>query len=224
MLLALDTATQNLSLALHSGQQLVYEATWHTPNNHTIELTPAIHSVLEKAHLTPADLQAVAVAQGPGSFTGLRIGMGVAKGLATAQQIPLIAVPTLVILAAGVRPPSDENDRLVCVLRAGRGRICAQTFAWGGSDWEPQAAPVITSWARLIDGFSGRALVAGEIDPAGRSLLDGAPNLRPVPAAFSLRRAGFLAEIAWTRFEQRQWEDPAVVAPIYLHQPGVPHP
>lgn len=221
MLLALDTATQAMSLALHDGSQLLYEATWHTPNHHTIELTPAIRRALKAAEVVPGDLTAVAVAQGPGSFTGLRIGMGAAKGLAVAQDISLIAVPSLFVLAAAI--PVCEGY-LVAVLRAGRGRVCAQRFLGEGSAWHPLDDPVIADWATLSRSLTGSCLVAGEIDDAGRTLLQEQAGVRIGSGAVALRRAGFLAELGWERMRQGDTDDVASVSPIYLHQPGVPHP
>lgn len=222
MLLAFDTASRFISLALHDGRRLHYEATWHSANNHTVELTPAIQRALAHAALQPADLAAVAISQGPGSFTGLRIGMGVAKGLALAQSIPLVAVPTLSIVAAGV-PAFDGT--LIAVLQAGRGRICAQHFTWDGTAWQPAADAEITSWAQIVGTVHTPTLFAGEIDSAGCAVLE--PAAQPVhvaPGAVALRRAGFLAEIAWGRLRASDTDDPATVTPIYLHQPGVPHP
>jgi tRNA threonylcarbamoyladenosine biosynthesis protein TsaB len=220
LLLAFDTASRFISLALHDGHRLHFESTWHSANNHTIELTPAIQRALDQIGLTTADLSAVAVAQGPGSFTGLRIGMGVAKGLVMAQQIALIAVPTLEIVAAGIPPLSDD---LVAVLQAGRGRICAQRFHRSGDSWTPVDQAVITSWEQQVDAVGRTTLFAGEIDDQGIALL----NARQFPiasGAVALRRAGFLAERAWARLQANDTDDPATVTPIYLHQPGVPTP
>ncbi len=222
MLLAIDTASQFMSLALHDGQQIWYEATWRTLNNHTVELTPTIQQALEHSGITAANLTCVAVSQGPGSFTGLRIGMGVAKGLAMARGIPLVAVPTLEIVAAGV-PQFD--GLLVTTLQAGRGRICAQRFRWQLDSWMPAAPAEITGWAQLIEAVDDETLFAGEIDENGHQLLDATERpVRIAPAAYALRRAGFLAELAWIRVEAEDFSDTATVTPIYLHQPGVPHP
>lgn len=222
MLLAIDTASRVMSLALHDGRSLHYEASWRSANNHTIELTSTIQAALAQARVAPGDLVAVAVAQGPGSFTGLRIGLGVAKGLALAQDLPLVAVPTLSILAAGV-PVVDAM--LVAVLQAGRGRVCAQLFAQSSNTWEPVAEPEITTWQDLIETIDSDTLIAGEIDDQGHTLLDNpARPCRRLAAAWSLRRAGFLAEIAWARFRAGQTDDPATITPLYLHRPGVPHP
>ncbi len=222
MLLAIDTASQFMSLALHDGRQIGYEATWRTRNNHTVELTPAIREALASVGADLSDLGAIAVAQGPGSFTGLRIGFGVAKGLAQARSLPLVAIPTLEIVAAGA---PIEGDRLLAVIQVGRGRICAQPYAREGARWAPGGSPEITNWERLIDTVRDETLLAGEVDRAAYSLLDASDRpLRLAPGAFSLRRAGMLAELAWARVRAGDSDDPAHVTPIYLHQPGVPHP
>src|SRR5690606_3281425 len=149
VLLAFDTASQFMSLALHDGRQIGCEATWRTRNNHTVELAPAIRAALASAGASLDDLTALAVAQGPGSFTGLRIGLGVAKGLAQARRLPLVAIPTLEIVAAGV--PVQPGCRLVAVLQVGRGRICAQPFAATAEGWSSDGPAQITGWERLLD-------------------------------------------------------------------------
>ena len=82
MILGIDTATRWLGLGLHSGTAVIAETGWKCQNNHTIELTPAIHEMLHRANLTPADLEAIAVAIGPGSYTGpaRRVGRGQRDG------------------------------------------------------------------------------------------------------------------------------------------------
>ena len=82
MLLAIDTATRVPSLALYDGERVVAEETWRSANGHTVELVPGLVRVLERQRVSPAELKGIAVALGPGSFTGLRIGLGIAKGLA----------------------------------------------------------------------------------------------------------------------------------------------
>jgi tRNA threonylcarbamoyladenosine biosynthesis protein TsaB len=191
-------------------------------NNHTIELAPAIRQAFSQTGITPADLTAIAVAQGPGSFTGLRIGMGLAKGLAASHRRPLVAVPTLAITAAGA-PYFDGV--LIAVLQAGRGRVCAQAFEWQGMAWEPIEQPVITTWQTLVETLHQPTLFVGEIDETGRSLLETTERPAHVAAGtYALRRAGFLAEIAWSRIRANETDDPATVTPVYLHQPGTPHP
>ncbi len=227
MLLAIDTATRVISLALHDGEQVRAEASWETANHHTVELAPAVAEMLARVGITPAGLTGVAVALGPGSFTGLRIGLGLAKGLATALGLPLFGVPTLEILAAG--QPCFEG-LLYTVLKAGRGRICVQPFVWDMESWEPLGEPAILGWADTLAAVQeGQpALFSGEIDAeALRQIAAAQQEGKPItlaPAAHRLRRAAFLAERGWARLRAGEGDSPATLVPIYLHQPGVPHP
>jgi tRNA threonylcarbamoyladenosine biosynthesis protein TsaB len=223
MLLAIDSATRVLSLALHDGVKVQAEMTWNTPNRHTVELTPAIQELLVRAHGTVDSLTALAVSQGPGSFNGLRIGFSVAKGLAMARGLPLIAIPTLDVVAAA-QPPFA--GKLIAVLQVGRGRVCAGSYRWQDSaGWIGQNDLRIVSWEDVLDRIDGDSMICGEIDPYGRALIEvSSKPARMASPAFSLRRAGFLAELAYERWRDGLVEDPATLVPIYLHQPGVPHP
>ncbi|MCI0476781.1 MAG: tRNA (adenosine(37)-N6)-threonylcarbamoyltransferase complex dimerization subunit type 1 TsaB, partial [Anaerolineales bacterium] len=81
MLLAIDTATRTASIALYDAAGVHAETTWRSRENHTVELMAQVVRLFELAHATKEDVQAIGVALGPGSFTGLRVGMSVAKGL-----------------------------------------------------------------------------------------------------------------------------------------------
>jgi tRNA threonylcarbamoyladenosine biosynthesis protein TsaB len=222
MLLAIDSATRTLGLALYDGQQVVAEMTWNTSNRHTVELMPAIQYVMARSQVTTSDLAALAVSQGPGSFNGLRIGFSVAKGLALALNIPLIAIPTLDVIAAAQRP---FDGTLIAVIQAGRGRVCAESFRWQESGWAGQDDLRIVSWESVLENIVSATIISGEIDAGGRAAIgrSGKPVQVATPA-FALRRAGFLAELAWTRWRSGQTDDPGSAVPLYLHQPGVPHP
>jgi tRNA threonylcarbamoyladenosine biosynthesis protein TsaB len=216
MILAIDTATRFLSLALHDGQQLIAEATWRSADNHTVELTPAIDAMLRRAAVTPTDLAAIAVTRGPGSFTGLRIGMSVAKGLALAADppLPLIGVPTLDVTAAG---QPHIVDRLYAVSQAGRGRINACLYTWNEDSWRSAGEPFLTTWEDLGAYLDAPAQIGGEIGEAGRAALASlGERVILSSAAHAFRRAGFLAELAHARLAAGQTDDPATLAPAYL--------
>jgi tRNA threonylcarbamoyladenosine biosynthesis protein TsaB len=222
MLLAIDSATRTLSIALHDGLDVIAESTWTTANRHTVELSPAIQYLLERSQHSTDDLTLLAVSQGPGSFNGLRIGFSVAKGLAMALNIPLLAIPTLDIIAAA-QPPFEGT--LIAVLQAGRGRVCAGSYEWRESAWVGRNDLRIASWEQVLDSIVGPTLISGEIDPMGRAAIEASG--KPVQCArpaFALRRAGFLAELAWARWRANPVGDPETVSPLYLHQPGAPHP
>jgi len=127
MLIAIDTATGHASLALHDGFQVRVEHTWESVRRHTVELLPRLVAALEQLGLGTEHLSGVTVTRGPGSFTGLRVGIAVAKGLALARGLPLIGVPTLDGVAAA---QGRDRRRLCAVLQAGRGRVCGATYRW----------------------------------------------------------------------------------------------
>jgi tRNA threonylcarbamoyladenosine biosynthesis protein TsaB len=217
MLLAIDTATRQLSLALYDGERVVVEQAWRTANYHTVELAPQIALMLRQAAVSAESLEAVAVALGPGSYTGLRIGLGLAKGLAFAHSLPLIGVPTFESVMAALPP---GNERALAVLQAGRGRAIVAVHYWAGQRWEAVGPVRVLEWGALVEEVRGPTLICGEWAAATPEQL--AP-LRTRAAftspAHSLRRAGFLAEIAWERLQRGEVANPATLAPLYAGQP-----
>ena len=147
MLLALDTATRLASIALYDGQQLLSEATWHSAQRHTVELMPRVVQMLEQAELTPQSLSAVAVTLGPGSFTGLRVALSVAKGLAVAHDLALLGVPTLDVVAY----PHRWQPLPVCALvQAGRRRVCWALYGWEERLWQPNGEYILSTVAEVV--------------------------------------------------------------------------
>jgi tRNA threonylcarbamoyladenosine biosynthesis protein TsaB len=217
MLVAIDTATDQASLALHDGFRVRMEHTWEAPRRHTSELTPRLAEAMAQLDLAPKKLSGVAVTKGPGSFTGLRIGMAVAKGLAVAEGLPLVGIPTLDVVAAG---QGRDRRQLAAVLQAGRGRISVATYRWQFGGWQAQEEPRLTTWADLEQEITEPTLFCGEIDQDGAGVLarlgDRAVLL---PPAWRLRRAGFLAELGWRRLNRGDVDDPTSLTPIYLKHP-----
>lgn len=100
-ILALDTATEACSAALMLDANSIFERFTITPREHTQRILPMVDSLLAEAGITLNDLDALAFGRGPGSFTGVRIGIGIAQGLALGADLPLIGVSTLAVLAEG---------------------------------------------------------------------------------------------------------------------------
>src|SRR5215212_4893429 len=121
MLLAVDTSTAQVGLALYDGSQVISEYAWRSTQSvhHTVELAPAIFELLRRCGLTMEDVHALGVALGPGSFTSLRVGLSLMKGLALSRHLPLIGIPTPDILAAA--QPASRLP-LVVAIQAGRRR------------------------------------------------------------------------------------------------------
>jgi tRNA threonylcarbamoyladenosine biosynthesis protein TsaB len=229
MLLSLDTATRHSGLALYDGQQIVAELNWHSVDAQTTELLPRLEQLMAWVGVRPADLVALAVSLGPGSFTGLRVAVSLAKGMALAQGLPLLGVPTLDATAY----PHLGRDMPICALvQAGRGRVLWSLYRPGPpadganavelGDWHGSCTPIaLTDHDGLAAAIDRRTLLVGELTLELRALLasragDLAELAGPAVAA---RRAGVVAELAWLRWQVGQTDDPAALSPIYLREP-----
>ena len=214
MILAIDCSTLWLGIALADENFLFYEKIWRTSRRHTAELAPAIDQALTETNKKPDDLKGIAVATGPGSFTSLRIGLAMAKGLALSLALPIYGIPSLDITAAGI-PPSDLP--LICVLEVGRGRLAACRYHYAQPRWEPQGKTILTSAQELEHTLTHPTLLAGELGGDDRHVLArrwrNAVLVRPPHCA---RRPAFLAEIAMQRAQAGSADDPATLSPIYL--------
>jgi tRNA threonylcarbamoyladenosine biosynthesis protein TsaB len=223
VLVAIDTATQMAGLALYDAEAgwVVAEEMWHSANRHTVELMPRLVRMVEQAELTPHALSGVAVAIGPGSFTGLRIGLSVAKGLVAALELPLVGIPTLDIV---VEPHANQALPMWAVVQAGRGRLCVARYRRVFEQWEIEVEPHITTLDALIGAVDQAALVCGELDATARTELTsrlGDHVVIPEPADL-VRRPAHLAALGWRRLSRGERDDPVTLSPIYLHQPPAP--
>jgi tRNA threonylcarbamoyladenosine biosynthesis protein TsaB len=213
MLLALDTATKTMGIALHDGSQVLAESIWSGVGHHTIELAPEVALMLRKIGGSTATLSGIAVAQGPGSYTGLRIGMALAKGLALAHNLPLIGIPTLDILVKG---QSRRPEPLLAVIQAGRNRIAGMWYNWGHKGWQSKGEVENLTWAKVSERLTERTFICGEIDPKGREVLADEPHAVLAQPAQCVRRPSFLAELAWERLRVGMTVDPNALMLIYL--------
>ena len=214
MILAIDTATRTASLAVHDGSQVRAEFTWETGDHHTVDLMPRLVELLDQIDVSIDRISGVGVSIGPGSFTGMRVGVAAAKGLAIARNIPLVGVRSTDILAYAVRWCERP---LVVVVRAGRGRWIAARYAQAG-DWQPDGDFSLTTADVIGAQWDRPTTLCGELTEGEQRTVKQrlGDRVRLLPPAFSLRRAGFLAEIAWQRIQAGQLDDPAMLQPIYL--------
>lgn len=214
-LLAMDTSTRTAGLALYNGTQVLGVLSWTSLDYHTVELAPAVTDLLKKAGLKIDELGALAVAIGPGSFTGLRIGLALAKGLALAGNLALIGVPTLDILAAA---QPVQPIPLVAVLQAGRSRLAVGWYQAVGDSWTSNGVIEVLTPAELFERIQNPTLVCGELNEEERRLFHRKrKNVLLASPARSHRHPAYLAELAWERWQADRIDDPATLSPIYLH-------
>ena len=220
MILALETATAACSVALASaaGDLLAERVELRGPA-HTRVLLPQVHAVLEEAGVTAADLGSVVVGLGPGAFTGLRIGMATARGLALAGDARLGGVPTLTALALDLSaaPESDGAERFVPLVDARRHELFAACYERAAEGVRPCSARAVVPVAELetyLAQFPG-AVVGGDgavlyAERVPRSATVAGAVVAPT-AAMTLR--------AWLGGAPDRREGQAAVLPVYGREP-----
>src|SRR5919108_6091374 len=148
MLLAVDTSTAQVGLAVYDGSQVISEYAWRSSQRHTVELAPAVSDLLRRCGLTIENIRGLGVALGPGSFTSLRVGLSLVKGIALARSLPLIGIPTLDILAAA--QPLSRLPLLVAI-QAGRGRLAAGWYKRSKSKWQAKGPARVMTVKILVE-------------------------------------------------------------------------
>lgn len=214
MLLAVDTSTTQVGIALYDGIQVIGESLWHGKLRHTTSLAPEIAALFKRTNRTMDDVTALGVALGPGSFTSLRVGLSLIKGLALSRNLPLIGIPTLDILAAS-QPARDL--RLVTILQAGRGRLAVGYYNASPSGiWEPEENLSVIRVDELTASIKSPTLFCGELTKEERDTLAKHDLAELSSPSRSTRRPACLAELAWKRYQAKDTDDAASLSPIYL--------
>ncbi len=175
---------------------------------HAKQLHTLIDEVLSECGLLPDQLDAVAVSEGPGSFTGLRIGCVAAKGLCFALDIPLIALPTLQILAT----PHSKNSMVVSLLDARRDEVYAAVYNKGGTLKGETHAHILTA-SSFADLAANQVSFVGTGAEKTKDLLPSNPNWKFVSSHPS---ATAMPALAFKAFEKKQFANIHSFAPAYL--------
>lgn len=213
-ILAIDTATKSIGIALADSSRVLFESIWQSENYHSVELAPAIHRALEQTQIEVGGLSAIAVAIGPGSYTGLRIGLALAKGMAYSLGISLIPIKTLDILAAGI---AVEEKPLIVLIQAGRTRFNAATYMAKDGAWIADQEAHITTIDDLYESIVKPTLVCGELSSTERKKLERKKtNINLVSPAFSVRRPAILAQLAFQDAQARPSVSMIGLEPEYL--------
>jgi len=210
ILLAIDTCTNRSSVALRDGQVLRAESSWESDRRHTAAVSAQIRRLMDSCDIKAAQIGAVAVAIGPGSFTGVRCGLAIAKGMASARDLVVIGVAAFDIIASA---QPNLNLPLLTLVEIGRERVAVQRYEW--QDGRPVVAGEwrILAWRDLAASIDAPIWVCGDV-PAGLMALLG-QNAIVAPAPLNLRRAGYLAEIGYERWASGKVDDVLTLTPIY---------
>lgn len=199
-LLAIDTSTDQAGIALATpGGVVAYS--WLAARAQTTTVLPEIDRLVREHSMVPADITGIVVSTGPGTFTGLRVGVALAKGIVAASQVPLVGIPTLNIVFE-----QHPGEDIVAVLPAGRGRV-----VWQQAGEAPRNATI----AELVDelnGQPGTALV-GEFSTDQMDALQSA-GIHVMP---EFRDPAVLLQLGAARIAAGDLDDPVTLEPTYLH-------
>ena len=218
-LLAIDTSGPVCGVAVMKDGAIVYEASAVNRMTHSVNLLPMIDAACQSAGLTVAELDRIAVVSGPGSFTGVRIGVSTVKGLAHANHTPCAAVDALEAMAAGV----GEFRGVICPIQDARaGQVYGAAFRAGDVRPErlmPDTPLKLEEYVETIRTFGDRFLFLGDGMPVHRARLE---KLLGDQAVFAAPQLAFLrpASVAALAAAAEETVDYLALEPLYLRAPN----
>lgn len=220
--LIIDTSTRYGAAGLWVGGALVRAHLWYSKNNHTAELMPAIDGALQAEGVTLSHLKGIAVSHGPGGFSGLRVGIGVVKGLAFASGLPVVGVSTL---EASAYPHRGAGMPVCAVIGSGRGVVAWARFQ-EADGWRRRTPDRITSVERMLELRGRHTLFCGEgvaqYEEAIREALGGRAQIALEPSPLS-RLAG-VAELGAAMLDAGDAVPVKALSPRYLRTPAITKP
>ncbi len=200
MLLALETATDRASVAVGRSENEAVETNMAGARRHAASLLPMVSAALAEAGATLDDLTAVVVSDGPGSFTGLRVGAAVAKALVQARGLALWTAPSLLVRAAGA---GSREGTVLAVSDALRGEIYAAAYRFAGGSIVTELAPTVCRPEELAGRIACPTFIVGDVPAAARAALErwaGQPVVPPPEGAPAARRLlGLVGRIGGAR-------------------------
>lgn len=223
MVLCLETATSVCSVALTENGKVIAFREINEGFSHAEKLTVFISEILEEAYKKVNDLDAVAVSSGPGSYTGLRIGVSVAKGLCLAADKPLISIPTLEAMALGARNKIKVSDPeiLFCpMIDARRMEVYCALYDLQLDCLHPSSAIVVTEEFFSDKRKGKKVYYFGDGAEKCRTILNDQSEFIFYPEMFP--SAKYMAELAFKKFNDKWFENLSLFEPLYLkeYQPG----
>jgi len=214
LILSLETATTNCSVALASDGKVVASRSINSGYSHAEKINVFIQEVIAQAGVTLKDLQAVAVSSGPGSYTGLRIGISTAKGLCYALDIPLISVNTLDAMAQGITAGKDEL--IVPMIDARRMEVYSAVYDSEKKRVSEIEAIVVDNHYYSNFRSEKKLVLAGDGADKCQTLFQNESSII-IQTSF-VPQAEFMAELAEQKFLNSDFENVALFEPFYLKE------
>ncbi len=219
--LAFETSGTLGSVALGCGDDVLEVRTLSGPRRHAVEFLPAITMICRAHGALPGSIRRIFVSIGPGSFTGLRIGVTAARMIALASGARIVGVPTLEVIAQNALDAATPPDRAAIVLDAKRGRVYAAVFVRKGDRYAPTANPVEADPARFLASCAalpGSCTVLGEGVIYHREVVE-ASGLTILAESFYPPRAETVYRLGVDRAKEGRFNDRRTLVPTYIRPP-----
>lgn len=223
MELSIDTSTRYASVCLSKEGKATWEINWHSYQNHTVELTPAIVSLFEKANASPTQLNTIFLALGPGGFSALRVGMSVAKGMAEALNIPIFGVGTLEIEAV---PFASSRLTIVPMIEMGKLDIAWGLYQGTDNGLKCLKKEEVSTPEKVLAEAPKGSLFCGE---GSKRLLpffssSNRKNSTIICGAEPTRHASSLAHLGYSALSNSPKNNTITIEPLYLKPPSITPP
>jgi len=216
--LAIETSSALGSVALGRGQEILDVRRFSKPRAHALEFAPAIQSLCDEHGVSPSQVAAVFVSAGPGSFTGLRIGITAARTLALAVGAKVVAIPTLEVIAQNALDASPRPPRVSVVLDAKRARVYTATFELRSNRYVGLDEPREADPAAYLAQHPRDCAVLGEGTNYHREAIT-ASGLRVLPEELFAPRVETVFALGLQRASQNEFLPARDVTPVYIRLP-----
>ncbi|HEX8524917.1 MAG TPA: tRNA (adenosine(37)-N6)-threonylcarbamoyltransferase complex dimerization subunit type 1 TsaB [Tepidisphaeraceae bacterium] len=214
--LAIETSGRVGSIAtLQDGQVLVEEQFPHGLQ-HAAQIVAIIDRLTGAQRWGPADIQELYVSAGPGSFTGLRIGITLAKTMALATGVKIVAVPTVRVLAENA---PDEAKHLILVLDAKREQIFTARFERTGEEWQEREPAHVERLMEILSRSHRPVHLLGEGIPFHRQFIPQSADVIVTDESLWRPRAAAVAKVGYPLARSGAFADPDRLTPIYIRRP-----
>jgi len=218
-LLLIDTATDICSVAICNHVNIIANDTELVVTKHISRLPLMIKNCLTKAKISFDDLVAIAISDGPGSYTSLRVGAAIAKGIGYAKSIPLIKVNTLLALANGVIQLGEVSSSIVSMIDARRMEVYTATFD-SEKNMIKNVNSLIWNESFYLNRFQQRSILCGNgAEKIYNMIKNDRPDIQLSPILAC--NATYLFEIAIEKYNNKEFENIFSYSPAYFKQPNI---
>jgi tRNA threonylcarbamoyladenosine biosynthesis protein TsaB len=228
LILAIETSGRTGSVAIALGEQMLSEAHFSGPMRHSAEIFPAVHKLLVRFSRKPKEIEHIYISVGPGSFTGLRIAVALAKTMHLANAAKIIAVDTLDVIAANATDYITEEkvkdlNKIATILDAKRGQFFIAAYENEQNRWKKSMPDCLMTAGQFIENCGGKSqpvwlLGEGLVYHKDKFKADG---IRFLNERYWNPRAEKVYMLGWQKALAGQFADPLTLQPTYLRRPDI---